>query len=299
MAETKKVTARVGEVSVLAPGICSMWIEGTGFAQDAVPGQFISVYCEDKSKLLPRPISICEIDAAGGRLRIVYRIAGAGTEELSRRKTGEAVEVMGPLGNGYMINKGVDHVEGEEERGGQAVPCPGKAPDGRTGTGKCSVTGAGGKGHAILIGGGIGIPPLLALAKELPGGKTAVLGYRDNNTFLKEEFEAAGCQVVIATDDGSVGYHGNVIDAIRAQGVQGDMIFSCGPTPMQRGVKAYAKEQGIPAQLSLEERMACGIGACLACVCASARPDAHSHVHNKRVCKDGPVFFAEEIELQG
>lgn len=259
MAEIKKVTARVGEVSVLAPGICSMWIEETGFAQDAVPGQFLSVYCEDKSRLLPRPISICEIDAADGRLRIVYRIAGAGTKELSERKTGESVEVMGPLGNGYRMENGA--------------------------------------GHAILIGGGIGIPPLLALAKELSGGKTAVLGYRDNNTFLKEEFEAAGCEVVIATDDGSAGYHGNVIDAIRARGISGNMIFSCGPTPMQRGVKAYAKEQGIPAQLSLEERMACGIGACLACVCKSVQKDGHSHVHNKRVCKDGPVFFAEEIEL--
>lgn len=102
---------------------------------------------------------------------------------------------------------------------------------------------------------------------------------------------------MIATDDGSVGTKGNVIDAMRAEGVQGDMIFACGPTPMQRGVKAYAAEHGIPAQLSLEERMACGIGACLACVCRSKEIDGHSHVNNKRVCKDGPVFMAEEIEL--
>ncbi len=264
MAETKKITAHVGERAVLAPGICSMWLEGVSFAKDAVPGQFISVYCKDKSKLLPRPISICEIDAAHARLRIVYRIAGAGTLELSERRTGEEIEIMGPLGNGYKIKNNTEPL---------------------------------GHGRAILVGGGIGIPPLLALAGALPGEKTAVLGYRDANIFLKEDFKALGCQIVIATDDGSVGYHGNVIDAIRAQGVQGDMIFSCGPTPMQRGVKAYAGEQGIPAQLSLEERMACGIGACLACVCKSAGVDAHSHVQNKRVCKDGPVFFADEIEL--
>ena len=267
MAEIKKITARIGEMDVLAPRICSMWIEETGFAGDAVPGQFISVYCDDKSRLLPRPISICEIDRTRGRLRIVFRIAGAGTKELSERKTGGMVQVMGPLGNGYRIDY-----------------CGGTIPQGE-------------ENQPILIGGGIGIPPLVALAQAIPQKKVAVLGYRDNKTFLKEDFEACGCKVVIATDDGSVGTKGNVIDAIRAQGVKGRMIYSCGPTPMQRGVKEYAAEQGIIAQLSLEERMACGIGACLGCVCKSVDVDEHSHVHNKRVCKDGPVFYAQEIEL--
>lgn len=280
MAEIKKVAARVGENTMLAPGIYSMWLEGTDFAQRAVPGQFLSVYCGDKSRLLPRPISICEIDTEGGRLRIVYRVAGAGTKELSERKPRETVSVMGPLGNGYFLERG--------NSGDGKNPPPQK---------EGNLSEAPGEPHAILIGGGIGIPPLLALAQALPGQKTAVLGYRDNQTFLREDFEACGCRVVIATDDGSVGTKGNVIDAIRAQGVCGDVIFSCGPTPMQRGVKAYAKECGIPAQLSLEERMACGIGACLACVCKSSEVDGHSHVKNKRVCKDGPVFFAEEIEL--
>lgn len=263
MGKIKKIAAKVGEAITLAPGICSLWLEEVDFVEDAVPGQFISVYCEDKSRLLPRPISICEIDKVAGRLRIVYRIAGAGTMELSKRKPGERVTVMGPLGNGYRM----DVI---------------KNPEGV---------------HSLLVGGGIGIPPLLALAQTLPGKKTAVLGYRDNQIFLKEEFLSCGCEIAIATDDGSVGTKGNVIDAIRANNLQGDQIFSCGPTPMQRGVKAYAAENKIPAQLSLEERMACGIGACLGCVCKSAEIDAHSQVHNKRVCKDGPVFFAEEIEL--
>lgn len=260
MAGMKKTTARIVEASALADGIYSMWISEAEMARNAAPGQFISVYCEDKSRLLPRPISICEIDKEAGALRIVYRIAGAGTKELSQRKAGEEVAVMGPLGNGYEL-------AGMETK------------------------------RAVLIGGGIGIPPLVALAQALSGEKTAVLGYRDARTFLREEFEACGCRIVIATDDGSVGTRGNVIDAIRAEGVQGDMIFACGPAPMQRGVKAYAAEHGIPAQLSLEERMACGIGACLACVCKSKETDGHSHVNNKRVCKDGPVFWAEEIEL--
>lgn len=279
MAGIRKVTARIGETFMLAPGICSMWIEETGFAKDAVPGQFISVYCDDKSRLLPRPISICEIDKMRDGLRIVYRIAGAGTRELSERRTGGQVQVMGPLGNGYLLDR-EEIIKRWEGFCGKSFTEPFEETD-------CS----------ILIGGGIGIPPLLALAQSIPGRKVAVLGYRDSRTFLKEDFEACGCRVVVATDDGSVGMKGNVIDAIRADHLRGSLIYSCGPVPMQRGVKEYASKQNIIAQLSLEERMACGIGACLGCVCSSKDVDSHSHVHNKRVCKDGPVFFAEEIEL--
>ena len=133
------------------------------------------------------------------------------------------------------------------------------------------------------------------LAKQLNVEKTVVLGYR-TSTFLKDEFEAVG-DVVISTEDGSYGTKGNVIDAIKEQGVEGSIIYACGPTPMLRGIKAYAEEMGIEAQISMEERMACGIGACLACVCKSKDVDSHSHVHNKRVCKDGPVFDAREVEL--
>ena len=101
----------------------------------------------------------------------------------------------------------------------------------------------------------------------------------------------------IATEDGSCGTKGTVIDAIKDKGIQGDVIYACGPTPMLRAIKEYAMEKGIECQLSLEERMACGIGACLACVCKSKDKDAHSNVNNKRICKDGPVFLAEEVEL--
>ena len=126
--------------------------------------------------------------------------------------------------------------------------------------------------------------------------KTIVLGYKDSQTFLKDELERWG-RVVVATEDGSVGVHGNVLDAIREEGIEGEIIYSCGPTPMLRALKAYAGEKGIEAQISLEEKMACGIGACLACVCQSKDVDEHSHVHNKRICKDGPVFDAREVEL--
>ena len=129
------------------------------------------------------------------------------------------------------------------------------------------------------------------LAKQLDCPKSIVLGYRDSQMFLKDEFEPYG-DVFVSTEDGSAGTKGNVIDAIKEQGVEGSVIYACGPTPMLKGIQAYALENGIEAQISLEERMACGIGACLACVCQSKEVDEHSKVHNKRVCKDGPVFDA-------
>ena len=126
--------------------------------------------------------------------------------------------------------------------------------------------------------------------------KQILAGYRDAQTFLKEEFEANG-ELYISTEDGSVGTKGNVMDAIRENGLKADMIYACGPTPMLRAIKQYAEEQGIECYISLEERMACGIGACLAGVCRSKEKDAHSNVNNKRICKDGPVFLATEVEI--
>jgi dihydroorotate dehydrogenase electron transfer subunit len=101
--------------------------------------------------------------------------------------------------------------------------------------------------------------------------------------------------VAIASEDGKTGTKGNVLDAIREQNITGDIIYACGPTPMLKAIKAYAEEHGLEAQISLEERMACGIGACLACVCKSQEVDHHTYVHNKRICKDGPVFDAKEV----
>lgn len=252
----KQVMAEIIRHTSLSDGIFDMTLKAEEIAKEAKAGQFISVYLNNKSKILPRPISICGIDKEAGTLRIVYRTVGDGTKELSDYKEGETVKILGPLGNGFT----------QKDK------------------------------KAILIGGGIGIPPMLELMKQLDCEKTAVLGYRDSDMFLKDEFEAVG-DVVISTEDGSYGTKGNVIDAIKEQGVEGSIIYACGPTPMLRGIKAYAEEMGIEAQISMEERMACGIGACLACVCKSKDVDSHSYVHNKRVCKDGPVFDAREVEL--
>ena len=137
----------------------------------------------------------------------------------------------------------------------------------------------------------------LELAKQMKCEKKQIIaGYRDCHTFLREEFEAAGT-LYIATEDGSVGTKGNVMDAIRENALEADVIYACGPTPMLRAIKKYAEENGIECYISLEERMACGIGACLACVCKSREKDAHSNVNNKRICKDGPVFLSTEVEI--
>lgn len=256
MAEKFREQAVIKEQKLLAEGVYSMWLQTAQIAEAAKPGQFISVYCGDESRVLPRPISICEVDKENGALRIVYRLAGKGTEEFSRMKEGEKLTLLGPLGNGFpLLDK-----------------------------------------KAFLIGGGIGIPPMVELAKQLSCEKQIIVGYRDVQTFLKEELEAQG-QLYIATEDGSVGTKGNVLDAIRANGLDAEVIYACGPTPMLRAIKAYAAEHGILCYLSLEEKMACGIGACLACVCKSKEVDPHTHVNNKRICKDGPVFEAGEVEL--
>ncbi len=243
---------------VLADGIYSLWLETKEIAGSARPGQFLSLYTKDASRLLPRPISICEIDKEKNRLRIVYRVVGKGTEEFSMMQPGEVRKAVGPLGNGFPLEEGFQRV--------------------------------------FLIGGGIGIPPMLELAKQLPGERVAVLGFRDE-LFLTEDFERAATKLYYATEDGSAGSKGNVLDAIRENALEADAIFACGPTPMLRALKAYALEKNIPCYISMEEKMACGIGACLGCVCKSKEKDEHSQVKNKRVCADGPVFEAREVEI--
>lgn len=260
MERKKKEAARVYRQQQIAPGIYDMWISTT-LARQARPGQFISVYTQDKSVLLPRPISICETDAANGRLRIVYRVAGKGTAEFSGYEAGRRVDILGVLGNGFPLEK----AEGK---------------------------------RVFLMGGGIGIPPMLALAKAVEGAASVdvIVGYRDRDLFLAEDL-ARYAPVHIATEDGSVGTKGNVMNVIEEEKPEVDVIFACGPMPMLRAVKQYAAQKGIEAYISLEERMACGVGACLGCVVRTRETDHHSHVNNARICTDGPVYAAEDVEI--
>lgn len=261
MADRKKELVTVLSQEILADGIFSMWIR-TEAADTARPGQFISMYTNDDSRLLPRPISICEIDKEKGALRVVYRVTGknTGTEQFSQMKEGDTFSIIGPLGNGFPMEK----AQGKK---------------------------------AFLMGGGIGVPPILELAKQMDcKEKQIIAGYRDADTFLREAFERNG-SLYISTEDGSAGTKGNVLDAVRDNGLEAEIIYACGPTPMLRAIKEYAEEKHIECYISMEERMACGIGACLGCVCRTKEKDHHSNVNNRRICKDGPVFLASEVEL--
>lgn len=291
MAEKFEEIAVVVDQNALGSGIYDLTLKTTNIAKAAKAGQFVSVYSNDRSKLLPRPISLCGIDRDEDTIRLVYRVTGenTGTEEFSKLVMGDRIRILGPLGNGFTVE-------------------PGK--------------------KAFLIGGGIGVPPMLQLAKDINSGVVQtsgavdtntqekgqteekqinghgkkicdiniIMGYRDENTFLLDEFKEQADSFV-ATEDGSVGTKGNVIDAIKENGLEADVIYACGPMPMLRALKAYAMEHDMECYVSMEERMACGIGACLACVCKTKDKDAHSNVNNKRICKEGPVFNAKEVEL--
>ncbi|MDR0817502.1 MAG: dihydroorotate dehydrogenase electron transfer subunit [Clostridiales Family XIII bacterium] len=231
--------------------ICRMTLYAPETSGRAAPGQFINVYLNNESKLLPRPVGIS--DAGGDKLTIVYAVAGAGTKELSAYKPGTEIAIMGPLGNGYKFD--------ENRR------------------------------HIILIGGGLGIPPLLFAAKsagEQGYRTTALLGYRDE-TFMTDDFKAAAGTVHTITDN-----KGTVLDL--AQGLMSvvsldtsdALILSCGPAPMLKAVSEWAESLGIPTQISLEERMGCGYGACVGCTIGTKGG-------RKKVCKDGPVFSGDEV----
>lgn len=291
MAEKFEEIAVVVDQNALGSGIYDLTLKTKNIAKAAKAGQFVSVYSNDRSKLLPRPISLCGIDRDEDTIRLVYRVTGenTGTEEFSKLVMGDRIRILGPLGNGFTVE-------------------PGK--------------------KAFLIGGGIGVPPMLQLAKDINSGvvqttgavdtntqekgqteekqinghgkkicdMNIIMGYRDENTFLLDEFKEQADSFV-ATEDGSVGTKGNVIDAIKENGLEADVIYACGPMPMLRALKSYAMEHDMECYVSMEERMACGIGACLACVCKTKDKDAHSNVNNKRICKEGPVFNAKEVEL--
>ena len=220
------------------------------------PGQFVHIKCGEGT-LLRRPISICEWTESreGDTLTIVFEVRGEGTAWLARRPAGHTADVLGPLGNGFAIDR---------------------------------------EGRYLLVGGGIGVPPMLGCARYTGGTSTAILGFRSKDkTILLDEFGGDCNDVQIATDDGSLGYHG-FVDALVRQELgrdrSYDAVLACGPKPMLKSVAKVAAESNVPCQVSMEERMGCGVGACL----VFATPMRDGTV--KHVCKDGPVFDAEEVD---
>lgn len=207
-------------------------------------------------RTLRRPISICGIDRACGTLRFVFQIRGEGTAELAEYKPGDCLEILAPLGKGFPIAKGK---------------------------------------KTLLVGGGIGVPPLLSAAAELGAAAVAVLGFRNREAvILEEEFKGLGVKTLVATDNGSYGVRGLVTELAAKE--EFEAVFACGPMPMLKAVRALAEERQASCFLSLEERMACGIGACLGC--ATPLLDDKGNRYYGHVCKDGPVFDARRVILE-
>lgn len=224
----------------------------------AQPGQFVTLGVKGFS--LRRPVSLCGIDAARGTIRLVFEIRGKGTKALAVLNEGDQMDVFGPLGKGFQQT---------------------------------------GISSAVLVGGGIGAPPMLTLAEIFGEKCTVISGFRSAGAaILQEDFIKTGARALLCTDDGTAGRKGFVTEALREElsSRKPDMIFACGPMLMLKGVVEIAKEQGIPSQVSLEERMGCGVGACLVCACRTVKNGEEIFSH---VCKDGPVFDGEEALFHG
>jgi dihydroorotate dehydrogenase electron transfer subunit len=241
----------------IARGVYQLVLEGA--YPLAEPGQFACVYLGDGSRLLPRPLGVCA--QQGRRVTFVYAVAGGGTLSLSRRQPGARLRVGPPSGRGFRM-------EAALARGG-----------------------------ATLVAGGVGAAPLLLLAETFrrrgPKGfqLRAVLGFRDE-IFLTRGFERICDNLEVATETGAAGVRGTALDVLRQDLTPWEHLFGCGPRPMLEALAALAQAHGVPLQISLEERMGCGYGACLACVCDTV-------AGHKKICEDGPVFDGEAVLWHG
>jgi dihydroorotate dehydrogenase electron transfer subunit len=246
----------------LLDNICSMTIVAPEIAKEAKPGQFLNIRVIDNIEpLLRRPISIYNADKEKGEVTFIFQLKGKGTNILANRKEGELLDIMGPLGYGTFKFEGYKNI--------------------------------------AIIGGGIGIFPLHELskrAKEAGVNTKIYIGFRNKDlVILEDEFKSVCNEFVLATDDGSYGKNGFAINFLKddIETNKPDCIYACGPLPMLKAVQSYANENNIPCQISLEERMACGMGVCLGC----AVKDAKQENTYKHVCKNGPVFDSRDVEI--
>jgi len=272
---TKKIfESKILSNTEIAAGIYRIILQIDTAAADMVvaaePGQFINLYLKDKSMLLPRPISICL--AEKDQITLVYRVVGNGTKELSTYREGDLLRISTPLGQGYSIDsifQALDEVDSDAKT-------------------------------IALVAGGLGIPPMVELAKTIQKRNTtikliAMIGFQAQ-PFLSEELGALCDEIHIATESGNAGFHGNVLQMMEMQGMEADYYLSCGPKPMLKALAEHCGKRNKPLQVSLEERMGCGYGACVGCTCKIAeKSDGIVKVKQKKVCKDGPVFFGNEV----
>lgn len=238
----------------IATDVYEVVVQAPEIAAQAKPGQFVHVAIKDGATLLRRPISISMLDKANGRLHLVYRIVGKGTAALAALTGGSIINCLGPLGRGFSL--------------------------------ECQ--------KALLVGGGVGIAPLRAVAAELGAEQADILmgGRTKEELFWQSMYEGLVKDIFITTDDGSLGTKGftvTVLPELLASGHY-DSVIVCGPEIMMKSAAKIAAKYNVPCQVSLEKHMACGIGACLSCTCESK-----DGTGRKKVCKDGPVFWAEEV----
>ncbi|MGR0482129.1 MAG: dihydroorotate dehydrogenase electron transfer subunit [Candidatus Electronema sp. V4] len=237
----------------LTADVFRLTIHAPEIAAAASPGQFVMVQVSSSlDPLLRRPFSI-HSRSADGSLSLLFKVIGKGTVLLAQAKPADAIDLLGPLGKGFDLTAAEKPV--------------------------------------CLIGGGMGIAPLLFLAQELPGRKYALLGARNREELapLAKFFADSGCAVQLATDDGSLGHHGFIPDLLDAVLPDVRLVCTCGPKPMMRSVASKCRQAGTPCQVSVETHMACGMGACLGCA-VPGRDGSYVHV-----CKEGPVFNSEEL----
>ncbi|MBY6036159.1 dihydroorotate dehydrogenase electron transfer subunit [Fictibacillus nanhaiensis] len=243
----------------IAHRIYEMKLNGPGVKGMTTPGKFLHVSIgKHSSKLLRRPISICDVDFEKEEVTLLYRAHGDGTIQLSQKQNGERLDILGPLGNGFSV---------------ETTPK---------------------KKNALLVGGGIGVPPLYYLGKQLKDqgvNVTFVIGFHSRkDSFYVEKFSELG-ETAVTTVDGTLGTKGFVTDAMEPFMCTESMIYSVGPAVMLKAVEQ--KAAGLDGYLSLEERMGCGIGACFACVC----PTESKESGYVKICSDGPVFKMGEVVL--
>ena len=270
MSAILNIKAKILTKEEVASNIFLIKLSVPSITQEALPGQFIHIKCStDNYPLLRRPLSIHRIDKEKGEIYILFQVVGEGTKLLSQRVIGDDLDIIGPIGNGFNIY-----------------------PESR---------------KIMIVGGGIGVAPLLALCEEtIRKGKEVrvLIGALKKELVIGEEnFRKLGAKVDVSTDDGSYKYKGLVIDLLERsirEGWLADQIFACGPKLMLRKTVEISLDAHIDCQVSLEERMACGIGACLGCVCKIKAKEKNNNQNQikyiyKRVCVDGPIFEGSEV----